>query len=121
MEIEEFYDKIGGDYAAIKKLLMKDGLISRFVIAFLDDTSFLDLKKAMEEGDMDKAFSCAHTLKGVSANIAFTKLYQIASVVTEGLRNGKDIEGAKKAFEELAECYEKTISMIHLYKSENDI
>lgn len=121
MQIEEFYNQIHGDYEEVKKLLLRDSMISHFVIAFLDEPTFGELEKAMAEDDMAKAFSAAHALKGVAANISFTTLSEKAGAVTECLRNVRDVDRAKGLFEDLKSCYESIVDMIRLYKTENDI
>lgn len=86
MTVKEFYEVTGGDYQAALELFMKDELIKKFVLKFADDDSYPNLKRAVEQGDIQAAFQAAHTLKGVAANLNFTKLKQAVSVLTEQLR-----------------------------------
>ena len=71
---KEFYDKIGGDYSDAQSRLMRDSLIRKFVLKFPDDKNFAALKEAIGDERWDDAFSYAHTLKGVSLNLAFARL-----------------------------------------------
>ena len=52
----------------------------------LSDDRFEDLGKALEEGNLDRAFEDAHALKGVVGNLALTPLYETVSEITENLR-----------------------------------
>ena len=54
--------------------------------SFLDDSSFSELCRALEEGQREEAFRAAHTLKGVCANLGFDQLRTSASALTELLR-----------------------------------
>ena len=71
---KEFYEKIGGDYSDALSRLMRDSLIRKFVLKFPDDENFAALKEAVGEERWDDAFAYAHTLKGVSLNLAFARL-----------------------------------------------
>lgn len=63
---------------------------------------------------MEEAFRAAHTLKGVSQNLAFTPLVKSVSALTEQLRNrteyGDDIE---PLLQQVKEDYNNTLSMIN--------
>lgn len=52
----------------------------------LSDDRFEALGKALEEGNLDRAFEDAHALKGVVGNLALTPLYETVSEITENLR-----------------------------------
>ena len=83
---KEFYEKIGGDYSDAQSRLMRDSLIRRFVLKFPDDRNFAALKEAVGEERWDDAFACAHTLKGVSMNLAFARLSAVLITLTDLLR-----------------------------------
>lgn len=86
MNMKEFYESIGGSYETAIGRLMNEALMKRFVGKFPKDPSFSQLKTAMEADDWAAAFSAAHTLKGVALNLAFQKLGENASALTETLR-----------------------------------
>ncbi len=87
MTLRECYTQMGGNYDEAIKRLMNEKLMERFLQKFLTDPSFNELKEAIESGDLEKAFRGAHTLKGVSANLALTELTYSSSLLTEALRN----------------------------------
>lgn len=86
MTLQECYEKLGGDYDQVAMRLPSAKLIERFVGLFLQDTSYEQLCQAMQDGNREDAFRAAHTLKGVCANLSFTKLCHSASELTELLR-----------------------------------
>lgn len=54
---------------------------------FPADPTMDALRASVASGNRDEAFRAAHTLKGVTANLAFTELFQSASILTEQLRS----------------------------------
>ena len=90
MTIQECYQKLGGDYAQVEKRLPGINLIRRFIAKFLDDGSYPELCRAMEQGQTEESFRAAHTLKGVSANLGFDRLTASSGELTELLRGRTD-------------------------------
>ena len=86
--------------------------MQKYFRLFLEDTSFGELEEAMSKDDMDAAFKAAHTLKGVAANLCFNKLSERASVLTEDLRNGADINHAKEFFPEVRKEYIYVVDIV---------
>lgn len=89
MTLEECYSKLEGDYTEARNRLMNDRLIDRFILKFPDDPSMSALKEMVAAGDNAAAFRAVHTLKGVAANLAFTRLFRDAFNLTEQLRDLK--------------------------------
>lgn len=83
---KEFYDRIGGDYTDALSRLMRDTMIRKFVLKFPGDRNFAALKEAVGEARWDDAFAYAHTLKGVSLNLAFARLSAELVRLTDLLR-----------------------------------
>lgn len=110
--IQEFYEKINGDYTTAIARMSNDDRIKKYLKFFVMDESFGQLKTAIENGDCESAFRGAHTLKGVSQNMAFTELGTIVEEITELLR-AKDFENAKLIFHKVEEAYNKVIDEIN--------
>ena len=66
----------------------------KFLGKFLQDTNFAGLAEAVKKQDVEEAFRCAHTLKGVCGNLSMDELYKLVSVQTEFFREGNIQEGA---------------------------
>ena len=90
MTIQECYQTLGGDYVQVEKRLPGIHLIRRFIAGFLDDGSYPELCRAMEQGQTEESFRAAHTLKGVSANLGFDRLTASSGELTELLRGRTD-------------------------------
>lgn len=96
LNIQEVYKKIDGDYDDVLTRLPREELVKKFAIKFLDDPSFSDLSKALDEGNLENAFRAAHTLKGVCMNLGFKVLYESSYNITEALRPGSEIPGEEE-------------------------
>ena len=86
MTIEECYQELGGNYAEVCTRLPSPRLVEKFVGKFLDDHSYETLVEQIAAGNRAEAFRAAHTMKGVCANLSFTRLFASASALTEALR-----------------------------------
>ena len=71
----------------------------------------------MQNGQREEAFRAAHTLKGVSANLGFSRLLASAGALTELLREEAETipGGAAALLEEVKQDYEVTVSAIRAY------
>ena len=115
MTVKEVYDKMNGDYEGVLHRLMDDNRVRRFLLKFLDDTSFNDLKDSIERNNCEDAFRAAHTIKGVCQNLGITVLFESSDELTEYLRNGT-IDGSEELFSKVSEDYDDTIKAISLLK-----
>lgn len=117
MTIQECYQCLGGDYRDAENRLMKESLVKKFIAMFLEDGSFDQLCRAMEEGNRQDAFRAAHTLKGICGNLSLTKLYASASRLTELLRPEADTipQEASALLDTVRQDYELTVGSIRRY------
>lgn len=115
MTIETLYEELGGDYQDILERLESPKLIESVVRAFAEDDSYRTLAEGIAERDFEKAFRGVHTLKGVCANLSFTRLYQASVELTEALRGGKELQD-DSLFEAVKDEYERTMEVLaHFY------
>ncbi|MDD6089009.1 MAG: Hpt domain-containing protein [Desulfovibrionaceae bacterium] len=119
MSIQTCYDELGGNYAEILSRLGREDMIRRFGLMFLKDSTFADLRSALQNGDTDQAFRSAHTLKGVCKNLSFTALDKEVDSLVEILRNGH-LEEGRKQFQHADCVYEKTISALRRLQDEEE-
>ena len=117
MTLQECYAALEGDYKDVLGRLGSERFVQKFVLKFLNDTSFEVLCKAMEAGVQEEAFRAAHTIKGMCQNLSFTKLESSDSRMTEALRSG-DMAGAKELLPEVRADYERTVQAIRAYQAE---
>ncbi len=113
MTVRECYAAMGASYEEIVGRLANDDRIKKFLGKFLNEKSFELLCSSLEERNMEEAFRAAHTLKGVSQNLAFTPLVKSVSVLTEQLR-GREAYGEElePLLQQVKEDYDKTFSLI---------
>lgn len=86
MTVKEFYDNIHSDYSDILTRLPNDELILYFVSKFPSDNSYSELIEAVKNNDIILSFESAHKLKGVTANLSFTPLFDALKDLCEQLR-----------------------------------
>lgn len=115
MTIQECYAALEGDYQEVLGRLYSDALVQRFVGKFLSDQSFQLLESTLKAGNYDEAFRAAHTLKGVTQNLSFTKLYQSSHDITEALRT-KNYDLALALFPRVEADYTQTADAIRAYQ-----
>ena len=87
MTLQEFYDRIGGDYKATISRLPSEALIKKFVLKYPGDPSFNQLKDALAAQDWELAFRASHTLKGVAQNLGMDRLYKTAATLPKPLED----------------------------------
>ena len=106
MNLEECYEAMDSDYDDVMRRLGSETLVRKFVLKFLDDTSFQGLKEGLENQDAELAF------RGVCMNLGFTKLFEVSSALTEELRDREIKENTTEMFEEVEREYTRTIEAI---------
>ena len=82
-----------------------EALYLKLINMFITNNSYNELKQALANDDLDKAFQDAHALKGVLGNLSLTPLFDIIFEVTELLRNR-----TKMDYSPFLEKYEKSYS-----------
>ena len=116
MTLKECYAALEGDYESVMGRLPSEKFVQKFVLKFLNDGSYDLLLRSMEEENYAEAFRAAHTIKGVSQNLDFTRLYQSSSELSEALRNGFTPE-APALTEQVKADYQQTVEAIRSYQA----
>ena len=114
MTVQECYAALGANYQEAIGRLMNDALIKRFLGKFVSTYSLSELETAVKNQDGHEIFERVHALKGVVGNLALTKLYNLASDLTEKTRGctvGDKYE-ASAEYTVIAAEFDKTISTI---------
>lgn len=117
MTIQECYAALEGDYQEVLGRLYSDALVQRFVGKFLSDPSFPLLERSLKEENYEEAFRAAHTLKGVTQNLSFTRLYRSSHELTEALR-ARDYVLAARLFSDVEADYLQTAAAIRAYQND---
>lgn len=120
MLFNEYYKAIGGNYEAVKQHIPIDELIEKFLVDFLTEPSYDTICHALEQKDYKEAFRVVHSLKGLCANLGFTRLEKSASDLTELLRhydnNEIDIDKVNEQKNVLTIAYNEVIEAIKKYR-----
>ncbi len=116
---KESLERIGVNIEkTLARFMNKEEMFMRFVGKFLDEDSFHKLSAAVREKDYEEAFKHAHTLKGVSANLGLTNVFECAGAVTDELREAPyDEDAIENIMTDLSEKYKKTVEVIEKLKS----
>ena len=115
MSLTECYAALRGSYEEVLSRLSSERLVKKFVLKFLTDPSYDLLVRSMESEDWPEAFRAAHTLKGVSQDLSFTKLYQSSHAITEALRT-KDYDLAAQLLSKVKADYQQTADAIRAFQ-----
>ena len=119
MTLQETYEQFGGDFEGVMSRLPKEELVERFVRKFLTEPSYGNLVEGIREKDCEKSFRGAHSLKGVCANLGFSRLENSSKELTEFLREKQvdevDWTEVAKLQEQIDVDYKEVIRSIQAY------
>jgi len=76
----------------LSRCMNNESFYLRLVGMALNDKNFDSLRTALNDGNLDRAFDAAHTLKGVLGNLALTPIYDDVYRLTELLRSRTDTD-----------------------------
>ncbi|MEF9971731.1 MAG: Hpt domain-containing protein [Oscillospiraceae bacterium] len=100
-KIIEKLKEYGADVdGAMRRFLDDEELYKSCFVIFLEDKAFLKLEEALAVEDYEKAFECAHTLKGVAGNMGLNPIYKVICDMVEALRS-KEYSGLQSFNREL--------------------
>ena len=89
----DYLREFGADVQdGLNRCMNEEDFYLELVNLALEDEAFDELSDAVKSGDMKAAFSAAHALKGIIANVALTPLATVISQMTDLLREEKDAD-----------------------------
>lgn len=91
----------------LQRCINNEQLYLTLVNRFLDQNTFPDLKAAIQDHDLEKAFHIAHSLKGVIGNLSLSPLYDVICQMTELLRNRTEMD-----YSDYIQRYEMSYSLL---------
>jgi HPt (histidine-containing phosphotransfer) domain-containing protein len=98
----------------VKRVMNNEKLYIKLLAKFRDDNNFAALEAAIAAGDMEKAQGVAHTLKGVSANLSLSELFnqclKLESQIKAREADPVQMETVKTVFAETLQEVNKVIS-----------
>ena len=84
----------------MRRFLNDSDFYCRLLRSVPQESSFEELGKALEAGDVRTAFELAHSLKGVLGNMGISPMYQECCAIVEPLRAGS-AEGVREHYQTL--------------------
>lgn len=90
-------------------------LYRRMALKYDGDEHFVSLEAAMGVKDYDEAYRQAHALKGVAGNLSFAKLFEIAAVISDALKEGEP-QAAAERMGALAEAHVKVLEGLEVLR-----
>ncbi|BAL83993.1 hypothetical protein SELR_22850 [Selenomonas ruminantium subsp. lactilytica TAM6421] len=117
LEIKQILSDAGTDYnKGLERFMGNVALYHKFLLKFLDDSSFAKFKESFAASDMEQAAKSVHTLKGTAGNLSLMSLFTAADEMVQALRVGKSsqetgplAEQVEKVYNETCEAIRKTI------------
>lgn len=88
-----------------------EALYQKFLVKFLNDTTFDKLAISIENKEYQEAVRYAHTLKGIAGNLSMKTLYEKCNSLVEALRD-EQFEIVEVLFIQLSKIYEQIIESI---------
>lgn len=83
----------------------------KYLKKFPEDQCYPAMLEALEKGDIEEAFSNAHSLKGTSGNLSLTRFYDSLFTLVEALRE-KNLEKARELLPAVQEAYDVTVKAL---------
>lgn len=104
----EIFEAYGADYeSTMTRFVNNQAMYLRLLAMFFKDENLKLLGEALEASDYKKAFEAAHTLKGVTANMGLTPLFDKVCDIVEPLRAGDEQINYMEKYQELLAEYER--------------
>ncbi|WP_138262188.1 Hpt domain-containing protein [[Clostridium] hylemonae] len=73
----------------IRRFCQNEAMLKKYLLRFGDEATYPNLVKAIEEKDHEEVEKCAHTLKGLSANLGMNKLSEKCAKIVSAMREGE--------------------------------
>ena len=100
---------------AVTRFVGREEIYEQFLYRFTDDKNLMQLEEYLAMDDINSAFKKAHTLKGLTGNYGFKKMYEAAVPVVEILRKGS-ADGIEEPLAKLKEINYLLCGIINKYK-----
>lgn len=112
-ELKSRMEQAGVDVVSgLERFMGNEALFERFFRRFMDDKSYAELVDAISCKDTERAFTAAHTLKGVCGNLSMVRMEKLVGSQVEALRAG-DFISASNLMPDISAAYESIALLIH--------
>jgi HPt (histidine-containing phosphotransfer) domain-containing protein len=99
----------GIDYEdAMARMLNNGALFKQLAQHYRNDANLAALVEDMKAGDLETAYSHAHTLKGVAGNLSFGQLHALAAQICDALTSGNS-EAAYESMDAIEQAHARVL------------
>lgn len=103
--------------STLRRFMGNEGMYMKFLKRFPEDPNYQNLGVNLEAGNYEEAFRCAHTLKGVAANLGLVPVQTAVSGLVEELRSksNEEVDAAKAnaMWQDLKKVYGQFVEIIN--------
>ena len=92
---------------AMGRFLNNEAFYAKCYGKFVNDKSFARLGETLQAGDVRASFEAAHDLKGISANMGITPVFELIVGLVEELRAGNMPPDAMDVYGKLVEMHKE--------------
>lgn len=98
---------------AKERFLNNDDFYARCFVKYLNDKSFVSLGECLKQKEATGVFEQAHTLKGVTANMGITPIYEEVVIIVEAVRGMDSVpDGIEAHYDKIMKLHEELKAMI---------
>ncbi|MBR2528467.1 MAG: Hpt domain-containing protein [Blautia sp.] len=112
-ELLDRLDLWGADVqGGMERFLYDEELYVKCIRRFAEDPAMEALKEAIQNKDRQAAYEAAHTLKGTSATLSLTPIYEAVKKIVDELNEDGDLTGFKEDFQKLKMSFQEYRSLL---------
>ena len=111
MELEKFYESVGGDYKEVRRRIPSDDAIQRFVTKFPNDQSYEKLRQAVEKKDYEEAYRVQKHILETEGTLEIFRNEARCECLFYELTHGQDKETIEKLYDKKLQKYIKATAI----------
>lgn len=114
-DFRTIFEAYGGDYeSTMERFLGNEAMYKRLLGMLFADENMAKLDQALRQGDLERAFEAAHTLKGVAGNMGLKPFYQSVCRIVEPLRAREKCDAYAQLYQTIKEEMQKVAQLYQL-------
>lgn len=122
MTLQELYQKIGGDYEKVIRILRVEKLVDKHIRKFTKSGVVDAMLEAGKDLDPERLFETSHVVKGVCGNLGLVDMYNASSEISEEFRPGNprkmSDDEVREKLGRISALYDNIAGEIRLYTGE---
>ena len=114
MNIQTFYEMVGGNYSEVMSRLVTEQRVKKYLLKLPGTGDFDGAVNAWKAQEWADLFRFTHNIKGISLNLGLTELASAASDACELVRHGAPETSPDAAMEKLKKIYTLVCDSVEL-------